>query len=70
MATRAGGVTFRWYMETGPEFDDFVRARSAALLRTAFALAGDYGQQPSPDGSPHTRYSSSPGGHARGWAWR
>ena len=43
MATRADGVTFRWYMETGPEFDDFVRARSAALLRTAFALVGDYG---------------------------
>jgi RNA polymerase sigma-70 factor (sigma-E family) len=30
-------------METGPEFDDFVRARSTALLRTAFALVGDYG---------------------------
>jgi RNA polymerase sigma-70 factor (sigma-E family) len=30
-------------MRTGPEFDDFVRLRSAALLRTAYALAGDYG---------------------------
>jgi RNA polymerase sigma-70 factor (sigma-E family) len=30
-------------MKTGQEFEDFVRARSAALLRTAYALAGDYG---------------------------
>jgi RNA polymerase sigma-70 factor (sigma-E family) len=30
-------------MKTGPEFDDFVRLRSSALLRTAYALAGDYG---------------------------
>lgn len=30
-------------MGTGQEFEDFVRARSAALLRTAYALAGDYG---------------------------
>jgi RNA polymerase sigma-70 factor (sigma-E family) len=30
-------------MKTGQEFDDFVRVRSAALLRTAYALVGDYG---------------------------
>jgi RNA polymerase sigma-70 factor (sigma-E family) len=30
-------------MRTGPEFDDFVRLRSAALLRTAYALVGDHG---------------------------
>ena len=30
-------------MGTGQEFEDFVQARSAALLRTAYALAGDYG---------------------------
>jgi RNA polymerase sigma-70 factor (sigma-E family) len=30
-------------MRTGPEFDDFVRLRSSALLRTAYALVGDYG---------------------------
>jgi|SRR5215472_8839086 len=30
-------------MRTGPEFDDFARARSAALLRTACALTGDSG---------------------------
>jgi RNA polymerase sigma-70 factor (sigma-E family) len=30
-------------MKIGQEFEDFVRARSAALLRTAYALAGDYG---------------------------
>jgi len=30
-------------MKTGQEFDDFVRARSPALLRTAYALAGDHG---------------------------
>jgi len=30
-------------MNTGQEFDDFVRARSAALLRTAYALTGDRG---------------------------
>jgi RNA polymerase sigma-70 factor (sigma-E family) len=30
-------------MKTGREFEDFVRARSAALLRTAYALVGDYG---------------------------
>jgi len=30
-------------MNTGQEFEDFVRQRSAALLRTAYALVGDYG---------------------------
>ena len=30
-------------MNTGQEFDDFVRGRSAALLRTAYALTGDRG---------------------------
>ena len=30
-------------MRTGQEFDDFVRERSAVLLRTAYALVGDYG---------------------------
>jgi RNA polymerase sigma-70 factor (sigma-E family) len=30
-------------MKVGREFDDFVRARSAALLRAAYALVGDYG---------------------------
>jgi RNA polymerase sigma-70 factor (sigma-E family) len=30
-------------MRTGQEFDDFVRERSAALLRTAYALVGDHG---------------------------
>lgn len=30
-------------MKTGREFEDFVRARSAVLLRTAYALVGDYG---------------------------
>jgi RNA polymerase sigma-70 factor (sigma-E family) len=30
-------------MRTGPEFDDFVRSRSAALVRTAYALVGDHG---------------------------
>lgn len=30
-------------MEAGQEFDDFVRSRSAALLRTAYALTGDHG---------------------------
>ena len=30
-------------MKTGPEFEDFVRDRSAVLLRTAYALVGDYG---------------------------
>lgn len=30
-------------MRTGLEFDDFVRERSADLLRTAYALVGDYG---------------------------
>jgi RNA polymerase sigma-70 factor (sigma-E family) len=30
-------------MKTGREFDDFVRARSAVLLRAAYALVGDYG---------------------------
>jgi RNA polymerase sigma-70 factor (sigma-E family) len=30
-------------MKAGQEFDDFVRARSAVLLRTAYALTGDYG---------------------------
>jgi RNA polymerase sigma-70 factor (sigma-E family) len=30
-------------MRTGQEFDDFVRERSAALLRTAYVLVGDYG---------------------------
>ncbi|HEV2378097.1 MAG TPA: SigE family RNA polymerase sigma factor [Streptosporangiaceae bacterium] len=30
-------------MRTGREFEDFVRARSAALLRTAYALVGDHG---------------------------
>jgi RNA polymerase sigma-70 factor (sigma-E family) len=30
-------------MRTGQEFEDFVRARSAALLRTAYALVGDHG---------------------------
>jgi RNA polymerase sigma-70 factor (sigma-E family) len=30
-------------MKAGQEFDDFVRARSAALLRMAYALTGDYG---------------------------
>ena len=30
-------------MNTGQEFEDFVRQRSAALLRTACALVGDYG---------------------------
>lgn len=30
-------------MKAGQEFDDFVRDRSAVLLRTAYALVGDYG---------------------------
>jgi RNA polymerase sigma-70 factor (sigma-E family) len=30
-------------MKIGPEFDDFVRIRSATLLRTAYALVGDHG---------------------------
>src|SRR5215470_14158715 len=30
-------------MNTGQEFDDFVRGRSAALLRMAYALTGDHG---------------------------
>jgi RNA polymerase sigma-70 factor (sigma-E family) len=30
-------------MKTGQEFEDFVRERSAVLLRTAYALVGDYG---------------------------
>jgi RNA polymerase sigma-70 factor (sigma-E family) len=30
-------------MKTGQEFEDFVRQRSAALLRTAYALTGDRG---------------------------
>jgi len=30
-------------MKAGQEFDDFVRARSAALMRTAYALVGDHG---------------------------
>jgi RNA polymerase sigma-70 factor (sigma-E family) len=30
-------------MEAGQEFEDFVRKRSAALLRTAYALTGDHG---------------------------
>lgn len=30
-------------MQAGAEFEDFVRARSAALLRTAYALVGDHG---------------------------
>lgn len=30
-------------MRTGQEFEDFVRARSAALLGTAYALVGDHG---------------------------
>ncbi len=30
-------------MKTGLEFEDFVRDRSAVLLRTAYALVGDYG---------------------------
>ena len=30
-------------METGQEFDEFVRKRSLALLRTAYALTGDHG---------------------------
>jgi RNA polymerase sigma-70 factor (sigma-E family) len=30
-------------MKPGREFEDFVRERSAALLRTAYALVGDYG---------------------------
>ncbi|HXS65487.1 MAG TPA: SigE family RNA polymerase sigma factor [Streptosporangiaceae bacterium] len=36
-----GGVLM--VMRTGQEFEDFVRERSAALLRTAYALVGDYG---------------------------
>ena len=36
-----GGVLMS--MRTGQEFDDFVRERSAVLLRTAYALVGDYG---------------------------
>jgi RNA polymerase sigma-70 factor (sigma-E family) len=36
-----GGVLMG--MRTGQEFDDFVRERSAVLLRTAYALVGDYG---------------------------
>src|SRR6266487_3333054 len=30
-------------MKAGQEFDDFVRERSAALLRMAYALTGDHG---------------------------
>ena len=30
-------------MKAGQEFDDFVRDRSAVLLRTAYALVGDHG---------------------------
>ena len=36
-----GGVLMD--MRTGQEFEDFVRERSAVLLRTAYALVGDYG---------------------------
>ncbi len=36
-----GGVLMG--MRTGQEFEDFVRERSAVLLRTAYALVGDYG---------------------------
>jgi RNA polymerase sigma-70 factor (sigma-E family) len=43
MATATRPTAFRDGMGTGQEFEDFVRARSAALLRTAYALAGDYG---------------------------
>jgi DNA-directed RNA polymerase specialized sigma24 family protein len=54
-------------VESGPEFDDFVRARSTALLRTAYALVGDHG--PAED-MLQTTMGPSPAGHARGWAWR
>ncbi|HEY7147361.1 MAG TPA: SigE family RNA polymerase sigma factor [Streptosporangiaceae bacterium] len=30
-------------MKTGEDFDDFVRERSAVLLRTAYAMVGDHG---------------------------
>jgi RNA polymerase sigma-70 factor (sigma-E family) len=43
MATGAARVAFQVGMRTGQEFEDFVRARSAALLGTAYALVGDYG---------------------------
>ena len=43
MATDLTGDGVLMGMRTGQDFDDFVRERSAALLRTAYALVGDRG---------------------------
>jgi RNA polymerase sigma-70 factor (sigma-E family) len=43
MATDLTGDGVLMGMKTGEDFEDFVRERSAILLRTAYALVGDYG---------------------------